>query len=123
VLIGFNIAMGGVDYEERSLYYGPTLTQALAEARAVYESIQTDYQFRTSLVPLVHGAALTDVAVRSFFSFRNPYQAAKEAVSLDLKTPVLISVSGGTDQAWPISEAVDSLQRSSSGSEQLSLSQ
>jgi len=40
VWIGFNIAMGGGGVMRKDLYtYGPTLTQALAEARAVYESI------------------------------------------------------------------------------------
>src|SRR6267378_3830191 len=38
--IGFSVAMGSGGVMRKDLYtYGPTLTQALAEARAVYESI------------------------------------------------------------------------------------
>ena len=46
--IGFSVAQGNGGVARKELYtYGPTLKQALAEAREVYESIQTDYQIRS----------------------------------------------------------------------------
>src|SRR5437773_7399883 len=75
---------------------------------------QTVYQFRTSLVPIVQGADTdSDVAVRIFFSFRNPYQAAKEAVSLDSKNASAhLSLGWAQIRLGQLGEAVDSPQRS-----------
>jgi hypothetical protein len=61
--IGFSVEMGNGGIMRKDLYtYGPTLGQALAEARECMNLFQTDYQYRTFSMLLVPAAG-TDIAL------------------------------------------------------------